>query len=250
VPAGSVVLANQGILQHLDFIRSWRLANVPLASEGRMRGPLRAGDDDMPRPMQGNQREAQMARYEGLSGTARERAIADDMRTWAQGRDIYFVGTESELQSMAGRYFNRQNFEIVARVDLPEPPQELGMPGMGGRPGMGRGGPRGGPPGMGGPPGIGGRPGMAGPQRMGGRPPMGGGMGIGSFQGEKQLVIAKWTPVERASAPSDRSLDDAYPPTSPMQSRPWRAEQNASQSNITSSVSSAHLGWLSVLRRG
>jgi hypothetical protein len=182
VPAGSVVLANQGILQHLDFIRSWRLANLPSASERRMRGPVRsAAEDESPQPMQTDQRQAQVARYEGLSGAALERAIADDMRTWSQGRDIYFVGSESELESMVGRYFNRQNFEIVARVDLPEPPQELGMPGMGGRPGMGRTGPvGGGPPGMVGARRVGGPPGMAGPQRMGGRPPMGGGMGIGS----------------------------------------------------------------------
>jgi hypothetical protein len=32
-------------------------------------------------------------------------------------------------------------------------------------------------------------------------------MGIGFLQGEKQLVIARWTPVERASAPADRSVD-------------------------------------------
>jgi hypothetical protein len=40
---------------------------------------------------------------------------------------------------------------------------------------------------------------------------MGGGMGIGSLQGEKQLVIAKWTPAVRASAPPDRSFDVAPP---------------------------------------
>jgi hypothetical protein len=176
--------------------------------------------------MQANKRQAQMAQYEGLSGLALQRATAQDIRTWSQGGSIYFVGSEAELQNVSGTYLNQQSFEIVARVDLPDPPQQLSMTKMGGMPGMGnvpgmrrmpgigdtrRMGDMPRMPDMGGPPGMnrmqpmGGLPGVGGRPPIGGPPGMGGGMGVAFPQGEKHLVIAKWTPIESASSQSDES---------------------------------------------
>jgi 4-amino-4-deoxy-L-arabinose transferase-like glycosyltransferase len=215
VPMGSVIVANQSILQHLDFIRAWRLADLTQTSRGGMQAPFQAVDDDTPRPMQANEPQARTARYEGLSGQPLERAIAEDIHKWSRDGSIWFVGSEAELQNMAGSYFNQRNFEIIARVDLPDPPQQLSMARMGGMPGMRRMSnigdtrrrgdmPR--MPDMGGPQGMNRMQPMGGPPGMGrGRPPMGGppgmagGMGAGSLQGEKQVVIAKWTAIERTS---------------------------------------------------
>ena len=197
-----------------------------------MQAPFLADDDDTPRPMQANKLQARTARYEGLSGQALERAIAEDIHKWSGDGSIWFVGAEAELQNMAGSYFNQRNFEIIARVDLPDPPQQLSMAGMRGMPGMRRmpgvGDTRrmvdmarmpdmGGPQGMnrmqpmGGPPGIGG-----GMPPMGG-PPGRGGIGAGSLQGEKQAVIAKWTATERASRPD---TSGASHETAPREDKP------------------------------
>jgi hypothetical protein len=48
-------------------------------------------------------------------------------------------------------------------------------------------------------------------------------MGIGFLQGEKQLVIAKWTPMERAPGPSRESLEEDGDPLRPQQ--PWPQPQ-------------------------
>ncbi len=218
VPAGSVIMSSQNLLQHLDFIRAWRLTDMTPGARGGARGGFQqAADDDTPRPTQANRLRERTARYEGLSGRELEQAVAEDIQSWAGDKDIWFVGSETQLENMAGAYFNQQSFEIVARVDLPDPPPQSnlmgrrGMFGMRGMPGAGNarrpgggartpdaGAPpqppdRGGAPGTNRPPPPGGPQGMGGGRPMGGPPGMGGGMGMGSFQGEKQLVIARWT---------------------------------------------------------
>jgi hypothetical protein len=137
VPPGSVVMANQGMLHHLDFIRAWRLADPGLARAGRMLPSPAREDDDTPRPMQAGKRQAQTAPCEGPSGIARERAVVKDIQAWADGGDMYFVGTEAEAANMAGAYFNSDNLQVIGRVALPEAPAEAGMagaPGAGGPP--------------------------------------------------------------------------------------------------------------------
>jgi hypothetical protein len=192
VPSGSVVMAYEtGILQHLDFIREWKLADPSLVRPARLL-PL-PGDDDTPRPMQSGKRQAQAAPYEGLSGLGRERAVAMDIQAWANGAGVFFVGTEAELSNATGAYFNSENFQVIARVALPDPPDQPGPFGLlrgGGRmAGQGGQGP--------GPGAMAGRGGPAGMRGMGGMRRMGGMLGMGFLRGEKELVIARWTPTER-----------------------------------------------------
>lgn len=129
VPAGDVVMADQNLLRHLDFIRAWRVTDLARNAQFGMRGGRLqpAADDETPRPIQPGRMQERTARYENLSGKALEKAVKDDLQAWAGDGNIWFVGSESQLENMTGAYFNPRSFEIVARVGLPDPPQQMNM---------------------------------------------------------------------------------------------------------------------------
>ncbi|OGV42017.1 MAG: hypothetical protein A2X48_19110 [Lentisphaerae bacterium GWF2_49_21] len=194
VPAESVLIANQGLYQHLDFIRAWHLADPMQIARGGRQNPLMDAGNETPRPRQADKLKSLMAKYEGLSRQDLAQALAEDIRKWSDGGSIYFVGTETELQNMSDTYFKKQKYDIVEKIELPEAPKEMSTNRRGGgmrRPGdMARMPPPGAPPGMQDPQGPGRIFGNF--RRGGGFPPGGGGMGMASLQGEKTLVIAKW----------------------------------------------------------
>lgn len=208
-----IVMAPQQILQHLDFVRYWRLAELPMTrgSPGFDRFRDRQFDQDAPSPRQLERVRIQEEKYRGLTLAEREKKIAGDVIKWAGGHKVYYVGTERDLQEMQGECFNRRYFQIIAKVSLPEAPplQERGgfmggmrfrFPADANRPGAPAGGPPDAAPGPPPPPGVGpppaGLPDGAGPFGFrGGRRfrGMGGGMfGLGFLAGEKEVVIAKW----------------------------------------------------------
>lgn len=199
VRQGDLVLTNNQVAQHLDFVRHWRLVDPTLlrggtGRGGRMGGMRRGADPDAPMPRQAEKEEIRSERYRGLEGAERERAIAVDILAWAGKRRVYYVGSETEIEGLQGPCFNPACFKIIARVPLPEPPPDSGPSRRGfGMPGMGRFRPpdgAAGPDNMG-PGGAPAPPGMDPPWRRGGR--RGGFMGRrGSLMGEKELVIAEW----------------------------------------------------------
>ncbi|OGV82607.1 MAG: hypothetical protein A3K18_08170 [Lentisphaerae bacterium RIFOXYA12_64_32] len=166
VPANAVVAGHPQILQHLDFVRRWRLTDPSLLRGERGPEAQQANaDDDTPRPMQAGKRQAQTAKYEGLRPGEREKAFADDVRAWAGEEKVFYIGTEEDIANMQGAWFHPDNFKVIARLPLPEAPK---LPNRGGMDG-------GGPPGgMQGPPGAGPAPDGQGPQ-----PPDQPGMGPG-----------------------------------------------------------------------
>lgn len=194
---GDVILAGPGLLQHLDFLRRWKLADpTAMSGGGPMAMMMRPGgaEEEAPSPMQAAKARQQREKYPG-SATEKRAKFQADLRAWAGTGRVFVVGSERELRGTLAPGAKGEELRIVRRVPLPEAPKaEPRRRGMGGLPGMG-GGPPGmaGPPGMpgGGPPGMGGGPvGMAGPGGM--RPP-GGPMGMGFLAGEKEAVIAVWT---------------------------------------------------------
>ena len=184
---GDVVVANQGLNQHLDFVRRWKVADSSVLSGGMGFGgggrfAPRAGSADAPSPMQTEKQTVLRERYTGTLADRRAK-FAKDLRTWAGGHRVFIVGTALEVQNAFGDYLGADQLRIVEHVALPEAPvmtQRGRLGGMGG-PGMG-------PPGGAGPPG-GGRGGFGGF----GRPPggMGGGPMGGFAVGEKEIVIAE-----------------------------------------------------------
>lgn len=199
---GSVIVADQGVLQHLDYVREWKLADASLVRGGgggpggMMRGgpggffgapPNGEEESERPSPRQAEKDEARRAKYAG-STRERQNKFAADLVDWAGGAKVYLVGSEQEMKTLLGT----GRVRVVERIKLPEPP--LAGPGRQGT--FGRGGMM---PGMRGQQAGGMRrmgAGMfGGPGGPGAGPPMGGGPGgglMGGFGALTEVVIAEW----------------------------------------------------------
>jgi hypothetical protein len=204
--AGDVVVSNNQVLQNLDFVRKWKLADEQLVRGGpggaggpgggrfgRGMGPDDQ-DEDAPSPMQRAKREEQQKKYSG-SQSDREEKFADDVSRWAGDHNVYLVGSETEVRAGLGDGLGK--VKIIARIDPPEAPPTGGPGGgmMGRQMGPGgainRGRVR-----FGGPMGGGGAPMGAGGPMVGRRP----GMGMDGPQGDREMVLAQWIPNHRAES--------------------------------------------------
>lgn len=127
VPRGSVIVAGRTYLEHLDFVRHWRLADEMILRgmlvSGRM--PFNADDANAPSPMQRNKLEALQAKYGGLSVSERAFEMAKALDAWAGAGKACFVGSEDELKDLRGA-LRAEDFTIVGRVALPEEPEAAG----------------------------------------------------------------------------------------------------------------------------
>ncbi len=199
VRTGDVVVAygggGGGILQDLDFVREWKVADATYLTPRRF-GGFRGGgglfgngDPDAPSPRQAAKQEELAEKYVGTPAEI-ARKFATDLRDWANpgggaqpglgDHKIWIVGTESQIYQFTGEAGG--HVTIVDRIKLPTPPEPpadafQGPGGFGGFGGRGGFGPRGGGRRARGP--------------FGG--PGGGGFGTG-FQGEPEALIAQWTP--------------------------------------------------------
>ncbi|MEW6356156.1 MAG: glycosyltransferase family 39 protein [Planctomycetota bacterium] len=216
---GDVLIADQGIQQHLDFVRHWRLADMRALRPvpGSDRFLARQEDEDRPMPMQLEKEKMRAEKYRGMDPWDQEYEIAHSLHQWAGNGKVYYLGTEKELGEMQGLWFNNKAFKVMARIPLPEAPPRPEPDGMMGggfrRPRRGDGppGPPGGPDGIGppgggfpmppggpgfGPPGGDMRPpfGPFGDRRRGMGGPMGGPMGrMSSLLEAKEMIIAEWS---------------------------------------------------------
>jgi hypothetical protein len=201
VPAGAVIISSQPVLQHLDFVRRWRCADISVLRPrpGFAAGGL-AREPNTPTPMQEEKRRIERGKYAGQGLFGRERAFAYDLREWADGAPVYFVGSEEEMQRLAPSYLGGRYLEVLAHVPMPAGPADQrpgsarrDLPGRFGRAGAAEDAPA--VPGS-----DGGRPGpppWAGPGQSPlarfVRPPgaLGGLMGISPET--RQVAIARWT---------------------------------------------------------
>jgi hypothetical protein len=176
---GDIILSQGVILQQLDAAGNWRLADADLAVGGG-HGPMRGGSaDDDPSPMQAEKHTVAAQHYEGLSMAERDMMIAYDLSSYAEKRRVFYVGPEEQLRMFQGRDLNSQDFELLATINLPKPPENTQADR---RSRMGF--PPGGPGGM--RDRMRGRPGRGGPGGMGG---IGGFNSIGTVE---SVVIAEW----------------------------------------------------------
>jgi len=135
VEPGSVLIAQGGLLQHLDFPGDWRLAPEE-AFDRRVRpprplGPGGLGADQEPGPV------------EEITPTQRTGTFRREIAHWAaDARKVYWLTTEAQLKAVHDRLEPGQDeFVTIAEVKVPGrsgPPPEFGDD----RPGPGPGGPR------------------------------------------------------------------------------------------------------------
>jgi 4-amino-4-deoxy-L-arabinose transferase-like glycosyltransferase len=206
---GDVLLSTREYLDHLDFVRRWRLADLGVIRGERMglRPPGRSAEESgRPSPMQAAKRSAIAERYADLRPGERAEALAQELAEWARESKVYFVGSSEDLEGLWGA-LRASDFKVVARVAVPRPArsEEADL-----RPDM----PGGPPPDGTAPPGAGDQTGFRRPRDGGpfgdrlprdgfgpgrgdsrGRPGRFGGGGPGGFGRlleAKEIVIAEW----------------------------------------------------------
>lgn len=124
---GDVVLANPTLLQQLDFVRHWKLADASLMRGGEagrrlVRRATSPGGSGSPSPMQAEKMALRSELYSG-STQERQRDFALDIDDWAGGQDVYVVGNEGELERLLPGV-RRGDLTIVHRIPTPAPPQQ------------------------------------------------------------------------------------------------------------------------------
>lgn len=179
-----VVVTTGAMLQHADFVRLWKVADMSYirggGGPGGFGGPgggrrFGDGDDNAPSPMQAEKQDHLRTLYTGSSNEKLAK-FATDVGQWSgSGKSIYIVCPETDLRATFGR--DNADVSVINRIELPKRPAQPQQRG-------GFGGPGGGPPGMGGPGGGRGGPGGGG----------GGMFGAQNLDGTT-WVIAKWTPA-------------------------------------------------------
>jgi len=193
---GDIVAGSGNLLQQLDFVRRWKVADTSLVQGGG--GPGAAGPPpgdgfgadnrpDAPSPMQSAKQTERRQKYTGTLAERKKKFLAD-LQAWAgNGSAIYLVGPERNLKEWEGLPEGR--FQVVARVALPAQPVRRAM---GGGPMMMGGGGFPPPP----PGGMGDHNGMM----------MGGGFGgpMDGFGGATEVVIAKF--ITKKPGPAGASV--------------------------------------------
>jgi hypothetical protein len=121
VERGSVLIANEGINQHLDFIGYWRLVNTSLFRPRRPQMPqlADAGQSSLIAPTREFRNVEARKRYKGLEGKELFDAFAEDVRQWAgKHRKVYWVAKEGQIERYEERLGNGQRFVKIAEIEL------------------------------------------------------------------------------------------------------------------------------------
>ncbi|MFO0892676.1 MAG: hypothetical protein U0790_26475 [Isosphaeraceae bacterium] len=113
VPRGSILIAQGGLQQHLDFIGGWRLA----AEERFEHGP-RPRPGGPPNPRRGHEPPAEAFGPEELG-----RRFRDEIARWAGDRhEVYWLTTPRQLDVVSSRLGVRDEFVPIATIRVPDPP--------------------------------------------------------------------------------------------------------------------------------
>ena len=117
---GAVILAHPQVLQHLDYVRKWRLADPSMLRNRRLQRRVQANftQEDGPAPMQRRKLEANAGKYGKLGPLLKEYIYARDIREWAEEHPVYYVGAPEEIERMRGRCFAPDRFRTVSSVTV------------------------------------------------------------------------------------------------------------------------------------
>ena len=118
---GDVVIANRLILQHLDFVRRWRLIDreyiLAVSRPFPVIRPPEGGRNDLVRAPRGRRLEEILKIYGDLDPHERMVRMKEEILKWAGRRGIYYVGDEMGIEGM--QWAIGGSFELIARLPIP-----------------------------------------------------------------------------------------------------------------------------------
>ena len=141
-PPGAIIVTQGELLQHLDFVRDWRVADESIARQGSdgLLGRFQ------PRPDQpadaagapGAVQQLKVTRLNEKFGVSREERrirFLTELKTWAHGAKVFLVTPERMLHFGVASEAAPETLQVVARVPSPRPPQALWLNARSGFPG-------------------------------------------------------------------------------------------------------------------
>ncbi|MFQ6036033.1 MAG: ArnT family glycosyltransferase, partial [Sedimentisphaerales bacterium] len=121
VEPGSILIANEGINQHLDFIGCWRLADLWVLKP-RPPGPPRkfAPNLNIPLPLQNFRNIEARQRYVNLEGKELLDTFTDDIWHWASDiRKVYWLAKEEQINDYKRQLSKHYQLVTVEKIELP-----------------------------------------------------------------------------------------------------------------------------------
>lgn len=122
VEPGSILITNEGINQHLDFIGYWRLVDSSILLPKRPQPPrmVFASRNSLIIPTQAPRNVKARLKYENLEGKALFNAFLDDVWQWTgKKRKVYWIAKEDEIERHKDQLSHCDRFVKIAEIKLP-----------------------------------------------------------------------------------------------------------------------------------
>lgn len=115
----NILIANEGILQNLDFLGKWKLANISLLIPmPNIMNPLITDHDMLPKRIRNKQARQ---RYSKLSKDNMFNAVTEDLWKWSNNsKRIYLLGKEEQILWLHRQLSENDSLITVSRIDIPD----------------------------------------------------------------------------------------------------------------------------------
>jgi len=122
VEPGSILIANEGINQHLDFIGDWRLVDSSVFRPKRPRTHhmINTNRSSLIIPPQGLRNVEARLKYENLEGEALFSTFSNDVWHWAgEDRKVYWIAKEDQIKNHEDFLADHDRFVKITEIKLP-----------------------------------------------------------------------------------------------------------------------------------
>jgi len=127
----NVLIANEGILQNLDFLGKWKLSDISLLIPKSDNMLPTISNYDMLRKKFRNVKA--LKKYSKLSEEKRYNVVSEDLWKWSANGSVYLLGKDEQVGWLKEIISQTDSLVIVKRIDIPDMAR-LQFPGKNKRP--------------------------------------------------------------------------------------------------------------------
>ena len=120
VEPGSILIANEAINQHLDFIGRWRLADGAVLNLPEPLPPGLFAINRNVRPRRLPRNNEARTKYSGLENQELFDAFSQDVWQWAgKTRKVYWVASAEQVENFRQEFPTQDKFTTIEKIELP-----------------------------------------------------------------------------------------------------------------------------------
>lgn len=124
IPHGSILITNEGISQHLDFIGSWRLIDMSIIELQELKPPrFKRNDENIPKnilkrkPIRNIEARS---KYADLVGVELFDTFSKDVHQWAgNNKKIYLIAKQDQIDWFKTQLLQEDDLAIIDTIKLP-----------------------------------------------------------------------------------------------------------------------------------